>query len=194
MPDPVDYYDEAYYTRRLSKAWRADSDSIAAAVYHEFDPRRVIDFGCAVAVELSWLFEHGVGVIGVDVHPAAIDHAVIPDECMVRHDLKEPYVALKDFDVAMCLEVAEHLPESAAETLVGSCVGAANTVVFTAATPEAGGGTHHVNEQPREYWIERFERQGYGYDETAAEALRERMTVVKKTWIPERLFVFDAYA
>jgi hypothetical protein len=40
-------------------------------------------------------------------------------------------------------------------------VGFAPRVVFTAATPGQGGGADHVNEQPHEYWIKKFEQRGY---------------------------------
>jgi len=191
MPDPTEYYDASYYTKRLYGAWEADADSIAAAIAAEFDPDSVIDLGCAVGQELRWLYDHDVDISGVDIHPAAVSHSVVPSEHIQLYDLKQPFDPEKPADVVMCIEVAEHLPESAAATLVNSCIRSSEgAVVFSAATPDAGDGTHHVNEQPRDYWIDLFATEGYESDEEALQRLRERMTVVKKTWVPERLFVF----
>ena len=47
----------------------------------------------------------------------------------------------------------------------------APTIVFSAAQP-GQGGTGHINEQPPEYWAQRFEGRGYDLDRTQTEALR----------------------
>lgn len=59
------------------------------------------------------------------------------------------------FDLAYCFEIAEHLTPEVGERLVAFLVGKARTIVFTAAQP-GQGGSGHINEQPRAYWIERF--------------------------------------
>jgi hypothetical protein len=38
-----------------------------------------------------------------------------------------------------------------------------NYVIMSGATP-GQGGYHHVNEQPREYWIDKFAEYGFTYD------------------------------
>jgi SAM-dependent methyltransferase len=67
------------------------------------------------------------------------------------------------FDLAYCLEVAEHLPATMGDELVRVTALMAPVVVFTAAAP-GQGGTGHVNEQPKEYWIERFRRHRMRFD------------------------------
>lgn len=62
------------------------------------------------------------------------------------------------YDVALCLEVAEHLPAELGDRLV-TYLADAPTVVFTAAPP-GQGGTGHINEQPKTYWETRFEARG----------------------------------
>ena len=44
-------------------------------------------------------------------------------------------------------------------------------VVMTAAPP-GQGGTDHVNEQPNSYWIEKFRKRGFRYDETLTQRTR----------------------
>lgn len=65
------------------------------------------------------------------------------------------------FDLAVCLEVAEHLPADRAEDLVAGLCAIAPCVVFSAAIP-GQGGHGHVNEQPPGYWSAMFE--GYGFE------------------------------
>jgi len=64
------------------------------------------------------------------------------------------------FDLAMSLEVAEHLPPASAPVLVDSLVSHAPVVMFSAAIPFQGG-EHHVNEQWPEYWASLFHERGF---------------------------------
>jgi hypothetical protein len=62
------------------------------------------------------------------------------------------------YDVAVCLEVAEHLPAALGALLVRFLSGF-RTVVLTAAPP-GQGGTGHLNEQPKSYWESLFAAHG----------------------------------
>lgn len=60
-------------------------------------------------------------------------------------DVGAPIELHRRFDLVLCLEVAEHLPASAADTLVRSLTGLGNVIAFSAAIPFQGGA-NHVNE------------------------------------------------
>ena len=96
------------------------------------------------------------------------------------------------FDLAYCFEVAEHVPESLADRLVGHLAASAPAVVLTAAHP-GQGGTGHVNEQPKEYWIERFRAHGMGHRADFATRLSDvwRAAPVWSWWLPENVMVFE---
>lgn len=64
------------------------------------------------------------------------------------------------FSLAVCLEVAEHLPESAAAPLVEELSALSDVICFGAAIP-GQGGTLHCNEQPQSFWIDRFEQKSF---------------------------------
>jgi hypothetical protein len=64
------------------------------------------------------------------------------------------------FEVAVCLEVAEHLDPAVSDNLVRFLCTQAKVVVFSAAVPGQGGDAH-INCQPREAWHERFTQQGF---------------------------------
>lgn len=82
------------------------------------------------------------------------------------------------YDLAYCFEVAEHLAPDLGDALVAFLASAAPVVIFTAAHP-GQGGTGHVNEQPREYWLERFTRGGMTFDEAASGELAGRIRARK---------------
>lgn len=124
--------------------------------------RSTVDVGCGVG---TWLVElqrreitnvHGYEGDWVDTQQLAI-----ATECFSHHDLTTPIPApAAKYDLALSLEVAEHLPESAADTFVGSLTGLSDFVLFSAAIP-GQGGRHHINEQWIEYWLALFERRDY---------------------------------
>jgi SAM-dependent methyltransferase len=96
------------------------------------------------------------------------------------------------FDLAYCFEVAEHLPPDLGEKLVDFIAAQAPLVVFTAAQPPYRGGIGHINEQPRQYWIERFEKRGMTYDDATTKALSAELTEKMKVawWLGENVSVF----
>ena len=71
----------------------------------------------------------------------------------------DPFELERRFELALCLEVGEHLPERSAPALVESLAAAAPVVLFSAAVP-GQGGTSHVNEQWPPYWERLFAEQG----------------------------------
>jgi SAM-dependent methyltransferase len=76
------------------------------------------------------------------------------------------------FDIAYSFEVAEHLPADIGDKLVAFMARQAPVVIFTAAQPgQTGAG--HINEQPPEYWVDRFAVQGMTLDQGMTERLRE---------------------
>lgn len=90
------------------------------------------------------------------------------------------------FDLALCLEVAEHLPADAAETLVAGLCSLAPVVLFSAAIP-GQGGHGHVNEQWPAYWAERFHAFNY-----VAGDIRPRVwdDELVEPWYRQNLLIF----
>jgi len=76
--------------------------------------------------------------------------------------LNEPPVANSKYELAYCFEVAEHLSPDLGDKLIDFLVDNSETIVFTAAVP-GQRGTGHINEQPKEYWIQRFVERGAVY-------------------------------
>jgi SAM-dependent methyltransferase len=123
--------------------------------------RSVVDVGCGNGDWLSAFADRGVadllGVEGPGSDPSlmSIDRSQI-----VIRDLTEPLTLDRRFDLAVCLEVGEHLEESSAPVLVASLVRLAPVILFSAAIP-GQGGHHHVNEQWPDYWEALFAAHRY---------------------------------
>jgi SAM-dependent methyltransferase len=186
-PDSI--YSDNYYAKRQNDPYRTDSRSVANALLQQFDPNSVIDFGCAIGAHLERFYEEDIEIRGVEGNPEAFEYAVIPEEFLESHDLRDPYNPERVYDLVLCFEVAEHLPERFAGTLVDTLSKSGYIVVMTAAPP-GQEGKHHVNKQSKEYWREKFEARGMEYDEQCVAELRELIEVKRATWIPNNLMVF----
>ena len=64
------------------------------------------------------------------------------------------------FDLAISLEVAEHLEPQRSEGLVRDLCALADVVLFAAAVPFQGGAGH-INERWQSWWAQKFSDNGY---------------------------------
>lgn len=88
------------------------------------------------------------------------------------------------FDVAICLEVAEHLPASSALGLIESIVKHSDLVFFSAAIP-GQNGQHHINCQWPEYWQNLFNECGF----ECVDDIRPRIwTMDVDPWYKQNMF------
>ncbi len=147
-------------------------------------PHSVLDVGCGIG---AWTepFDHSVETLGIDEMPAADVTGNYE-----RHDLTRPFDAGR-FDLAICLEVAEHLPTSSARGLVSSLVNAAPVVAFSAAIPgQSGHG--HINCQWPDYWRAMFAEHGYEQFDVIRARVWDNDEVA--WWYRQNLFLYSATA
>jgi len=121
----------------------------------------VVDIGCGTGSWLRVCKELGVEtVLGLDGDYVSVDSLQIHPSEFQSVDLTEPPLLKRNFDLALSLAVAEHLPETSADKFVHFLTESAAAVLFSAAIP-GQGGTDHINEQWPEYWARKFEQRGY---------------------------------
>lgn len=163
-PKPSTYgetpYNRDFYRARQDGSYRSAS-IVVPLVLSLLPVNSVVDVGCGVGVWASHFLQHGVKeVTGID--GAYVDQTMlhIPRECFHAHDLRFPIRLEKRYDMAVCLEVAEHLPNSRSEGMVHDLVLLAPCILFSAAVP-GQGGTAHINEQYLSWWAKLFRTHGY---------------------------------
>ncbi len=121
----------------------------------------VVDIGCGDGSWLSVFRKLGVqDVLGLDGEYVDRNVLQIPQDRFQAVDLAKPFGLKRVFDLAISLEVVEHLPAESASGFVASLCGLAPAVLFSAAIPFQGGN-HHINEQWPDKWAERFKEHKY---------------------------------
>jgi hypothetical protein len=148
-------------TIEAQRGARRSAMEILPIVLELLPVRSMVDVGSGVGTWLSVAQELGIeDVLGVDGSYVSPDLLMIPVANFHPHDLTTPLVLPRRFDVALSLEVAEHLPEAASPTYVASLTSLASVVLFSAAIPFQPGD-HHVNCQWPDYWAALFRQHGF---------------------------------
>ena len=171
MGNGTNQYDPNVYGASFFAEWGGDNAeyrrsarAMAEVIFEQYQPSTVLDLGCGAAMHAGRLAELGVQVTCADAFECPADRRAPNIERVISVDLMEPLepAFLPRADLVLCLDVAEHLPDSHHDVLVRNCTTFSDTVVFSAAPP-GQGGIGHINEQPRGYWIDAFHNAGYRY-------------------------------
>lgn len=158
-------------------------------IMEHFQPKTVVDIGCGEGLFINELHQRGVQVLGCDISDAALKLSS-KDFIIFQADATKPVRFNRKFDLCICIEIAEHIPNKASATLVQSVTQASDTVFFTAAPPWQGG-VGHINEQPREFWVDLFKAQGFTLDKALTQTLQQEMETAKVVyWLSRNLMIF----
>jgi SAM-dependent methyltransferase len=129
-------------------------------IFRTHCPTSLLDVGCGTGTWLKAARDFGVtDVVGIDgiLVPEGRRHL---SGVIEQRNLTDPFHLGRRFDIAMCLEVAEHLPETSAAGLISSITSHSDKVLFGAACP-GQYGQHHINCQWPSYWQGFFNRNGF---------------------------------
>jgi SAM-dependent methyltransferase len=152
---PAYVYGDRFF-RMADQTAAAAADGLLPHIAAEVRIRSVLDVGCGRGVWLAWWLRHGASeVIGVDGSYVDSEQLAISRSAFRALDVSAPFSLGRQFDLVQSLEVAEHLDESCADAFIANLVAHGTLILFSAAVP-GQGGEHHVNEQPWEYWRQKF--------------------------------------
>jgi SAM-dependent methyltransferase len=191
MTDPGEIYTAAFYAEHA--AGRDEYRRVADALHELFgDLHTVVDVGCGPGFALHRLQELGHDVRGIEGSFHALDVSPISDQISIADITTLEAETFEKAALVMCTEVAEHLDAAYADKLVATLAALAETAIYFTAAPPGQGGLDHINEQPQEYWIEKFDKAGWVLDAERSAQLRARLFEVIQTqvWYPLNSMVF----
>lgn len=170
-------YDEKFYENQTKESYESAKELISELKPCLPSVNKILDVGCGVGTWLkAWQeSDKDIKILGIDGNDVDEKFFYIPYASYKRVDLTQNANtlfanlftqntngggALKPFDLLQSLEVAEHLPESAARNFIHFLTLCADVVLFSAAIPHQGG-TEHINEQEPKYWAKIFKEFDY---------------------------------
>ena len=177
-----DIYSSTYYLY-VDKEAQKSAYAITQMILMLFSPKSIIDIGCgtgALLNEIRNTLEHAstekIRCYGLEYSETAIEVCRSRKLNVDKFDIESNLSNIDKvdiYDVAISLEVAEHISPDAGNSLVRLLCAKSKNIVFSAATPGQGGGVDHINEQPHEYWIERFNLFRYQINIESTKTLRD---------------------
>lgn len=181
-------YNDSFYNEQSSGSVK--SAEIILPIVLEALPKinSAVDFGCGIGTWLSALRKLGVDEVkGYDGPRVNKNMLMIPKNSFVEAELDKGIAVDKKYDLAISLEVAEHLPEKSAKLFVESLVKASDIILFSAAIPFQKG-TDHINGQWPDYWNNFFVEKGY----VAMDFLRNKIwnEVGVEWWYKQNILLF----
>jgi SAM-dependent methyltransferase len=156
-------------------------------IINQFHPNSILDVGCGLGTWLSVARNLGVNdITGVDGDYINTSELFIPESFFVKTDLTKYFNLNREYDLAICLEVAEHIEEEAADIFIASLVRHSKLILFSAAIPDQVG-ERHVNEQPPGYWQKKFQYHGFQYYDIVRKRFWENKNV--DWWYKQNMFI-----
>jgi len=186
-------YDSDYYGSAVEGPAVRSAGRIANSILNDFKATSIIDVGCGTGALLEALRDRGCEVFGLEYSEAALKYCRSRRLSVAKFDLeRDAFNDNRTFDVAVSMEVAEHLPEMVADRYVDLLTRLSQVIVFTAAPP-GQGGVDHVNEQPPSYWISKFQQHGFKYAEELSQRWRESWKAADDVdlWYHQNLMIFQ---
>ena len=193
MSNLTSIYDEAFFEEwgPGNEALVKSARIIAEELHLQLQPQSLLDLGCGCGIHAHRFQQLGVKVMGVDgIQPPA--HLMCPIPFTIA-DLTDPMPeSLGRFDITLCLDVGEHIPESLRDDFLANLCRFSDLVLLGCASP-GQGGLHHVNEQPKRYWIKHMKRFGFAYNRPRTGKLCERFKVLRPPmmWMWEHISVYE---
>jgi hypothetical protein len=155
------HYNHTFFAQRYKKAENAANLILKIVKDKIVDFKSVVDVGTGTGTWLNVSADLGAKKIkGYDGYLTDNKLLEIPTDCFEVHDLEKSIYSDEFYDLALCLEVGEHIDKKFSSSLVSTLCNLSDNVLFSAAIP-GQLGVGHINEQWPEYWIKLFHEKGF---------------------------------
>jgi len=168
-------YKATFFSKRHKLSWRVPY--VCDAICKVINPISVIDVGCGIGDYVKGFADRHVIAGGIEGSKNCLPYLVVLGSCIYIQDLRQSVYTFK-YDLAMCLEVLEHIEPEYADILVENLVRMSNKLLVSAAPP-GQEGHYHLNCQEPYYWIDKFKNHGYKLDMGIVYQIQEEWEPVK---------------
>lgn len=193
---PLSLYDEKFFNNNDIDGAKM-ADWFVQVLNDTFHFNSLIDIGCGTGQYLRACLKKGISdIMGIEGSKSALNNLLVDKGLVIIHDLRMDYVFKRKWNIAISIEVAEHIDEPYSDNYINNLTNSSDTVIITAAPP-GQGGTAHVNEQLPEWWKNQFLKFNYNYNEEITKKLKEGILDVKNkggyvtNWFEPNIMVFQ---
>lgn len=152
--------DPATYTPKL---WKY--------ICEKYNIKTVLDVGCGMGHAICEFNNYCEEVVGIDGSKYVVENSPLKEQ-IFYHDFSVGTLETGDiYDLCWSCEFVEHVEEKYRDNFL-EVFSYAKYLAITYAEP-GQPGHHHVNCQPKKYWIENLKRYGFEYDEDTTEELKK---------------------
>lgn len=186
-PTEQEIYNDDFYSTYANKSNRS-ALVILEILMRYFKPTSMIDFGCGIGTWLAAAEVLGIqDLVGLD-GPWIDQNKLLSKKIrFFETDLTKASTNNTKYDLAVSLEVAEHIEKNCADLFIKRICDSSDVVIFSAAIPNQGGAGH-VNEQPQSYWIQQFESNSFVCIDLFRDEVWENNDV--EFWYKQNTFLF----
>lgn len=182
-------YDDKFYQFSKEEVTKFVPNFVDVVCTH-LNPQSVIDIGCGMGLYVKEFNLREIKVVGYDGSPHALKNSVAKNGLVKQHDLRKTFVPDESYDLAICIEVAEHIPTDLSDNLLDTLTNSSNVILFTAAQ-KGQGGTDHINEQTPQFWLDKFLKRNFVFDKSLTHKLVWEMKSKEiPWWIYDNLMIF----
>jgi SAM-dependent methyltransferase len=153
------YYDRDFYNKQQDGSLRS-AQVVVPIVTDCVQPKSVVDIGCGVGTWLSCFDKLNLDILGLDGEYVDKKMLKIDSSKFLPANLENRIQIDRKFDLAVCLEVLEHLPPHRTETFIEDLTKLSDVILFSCAIP-GQGGTNHINELWQSECVEIFQKYKY---------------------------------
>jgi len=169
--------------------YRSDYDLVADFLLQRLAFDSAIDIGCGNGFLLERFHDAGKTIAGVDVSPDV--RQLLGQRLNGAIRVSDFGSAVGSFDLACCVEVAEHIEPDRSLMLVETLARLAKSWIYFSAAPEGQVGRGHINCRPHSDWVEWFDARGWALDEEATSDLRVHLDQLELApWLKGNSFLF----
>lgn len=176
-------YSDEYHNTMAAK-------EIIPVILNFCKPNSILDAGCGLGTWLQvFLEDYKIkDILGIDRFRPDYKQLYISHEYYKTSDLRNGFDLGRKFDLLLCLEVAEHLPEQSSDKLIHSLCSHSDDIVFSAAIP-GQGGQNHYNEQWPEYWEKKFKSHGFKKNDCIRQYIWDNTDI--EIWYRQNMYFYS---
>lgn len=163
-PNSKTLYNSNFYLQQADGSKRS-ALILLNEVFKLYKPTSVLDIGCGVGSWLSAAEDLGASrLYGYEGRWVEKDKMLSKNIELSTMDLSQHFASQHRVDLALSLEVGEHLPCDNSGALVSALCDSSDVVLFGAGIPYQWG-TSHINLQWQSFWAKLFREKGFtAYD------------------------------